>query len=86
MPPKEIRELFILETTAAKLLGKGITSEDVRQAVANSAGVRKEPRKKPGQTGRCYFVEGKTDAGRTIKALLRRFDGGTAMLITAWLP
>ena len=86
MPPKEIRELRIPSATYAKLTKKRITAEEVRQAVANCAGVRKGPRNQPGQAGRCYFVEGPTDDGRTLKVLVRRFDGGTARVITAWFP
>jgi hypothetical protein len=85
MPPREIRELMVSAETHAKLEIKGIRIEEVRQAVANSSGVRKGPRNQPGQAGRCYFVVGRTDEGRTLKVLVRRFDGGAARLITAWL-
>lgn len=86
MPPREIRELQIPWDLYVKLANKGIAVEEVRQAVANARRVHKGPRNKPGQAGRCYFVEDRTDAGRLLKVLVRRFDSGLARLITAWDP
>lgn len=70
-----------------KLAGKNISEEEVRQAVANASTVRKGPRNtRPGQTGRCYFISDRTDAGRPVKVLVRRFSSGVARVITAWEP
>jgi hypothetical protein len=86
MPPREIRELQIPWDLYLKLAGKGIAVEEVRQVVANARRVHKGPKNRPGQVGRCYFVEDRTDAGRLLKVLLRRFNNGLARLITAWDP
>jgi hypothetical protein len=68
----------------AKLAGKGITVDEVRQAVMNATRVYRGPRDTQPQAGRCYFVRATTDAGRPLKVLVRRFPGGSARLITAW--
>jgi hypothetical protein len=86
MPPKEIRELRVDLDRYVKLAAKGISVEEVRQAVANASRVYRGPRNHPGQRGQCYFIESRTDAGRLLKVLVRRFDGGYANLITAWEP
>ena len=86
MPPKEIRELRVDLDRYAKLATKGISIEEVRQVVANADHVYRGPRNRPGQRGQCYFIQSRTDAGRPLKVLVRRFEGGYAKLITAWEP
>lgn len=68
-----------------KLDSKGITVEEIREAVVNADRVYRGPRDSPPRRdSRCYFVRSHTDAGRALKVLVRRFEGGTARLITAW--
>jgi len=85
--PREIRELRIPLDLYGKLLGKGITLEEVREAVANAPRVLRGPKNShPDQKGQAYFVVGRTDSGRPLKVLVRRFEDGGAMVITAWQP
>lgn len=86
MPPKEIRELRIsVDRIVPKLAAKGIAVHEVHEAVRRATAIRRGPRnRQPGDEGHCYFILGPTDAGRTLKVLVRRFDGGYANLITAW--
>lgn len=85
MPPREIKVLQVPWSTHAKLAANGIGIDEVREAVANAPDVRRGPKNaSKGQAGRCYFVVGRTESGRILKVLVRRFDGGTATLITAW--
>lgn len=87
MPPREIRRLRVDLSRVSKLAGKGITIEEVRQAIANASSIHRGPRNtRPDQEGQCYFVIGRADSGRTLKVLVRRFTGGDAHLITAWEP
>jgi hypothetical protein len=87
MAPREIKELRVPAECFVKLAAKGITIDEVRQAVTNATSVRRGPKNtRPDQQGRCYFIVAPTDAGRTLKVLVRRFSGGAAMLITAWDP
>jgi hypothetical protein len=86
MPPREIRVVYIPPDRYTKLAAKEITSAEVREAIRNATDVRRGPKSRIGQTGRCYFVEASTDAGRPLKVLLRRYESGVARVITAWVP
>jgi hypothetical protein len=85
--PREIRDVYLPPSLLPKLFGKKIQHDEVRQIIANAPNIRRGPKNTdPQQEGRCYFVVGKTDAGRTLKVLLRRFDNGWSVVITAWEP
>jgi hypothetical protein len=89
MPPREIRDVFIPPRLQTKLLAKSppIAEEDLREVLANARSIQRGPRNSdPSQRGRCYFVQAQTDAGRTLKILLRLLPEGFAFVITAWDP
>lgn len=89
MPPREIRDVFIPPRLHEKLLAKSpsITEDDLREVLANAQTVQRGPRNTDrSQRGRCYFVQAETDAGRTLKIMLRLLPEGVAFVITAWDP
>lgn len=87
MTPREIRSVYVPPDRYFKLATKGITITEVEEAIRNATRVYRGPKNaSPDQQGACYFIEERTDAGRLLKILVRRYDGGAARLITAWEP
>jgi hypothetical protein len=86
MAKHRITELRVPFDRYAKLAAKGISVDDVREVLENpETEIRRGPKNtRPDQEGRCYFLIGKPEHGRTLKVLIRRLDDGAAILITAW--